>query len=746
MLLHASWGSTTVSSDSVAGPSLVHDTAVVHSNARQDRQLSHGFLSSQSCSSNANGDGTLTCYECCIYDGMYSLCVHGECAFSGCTTRSCPSCTPPCTDEPPPSPPLPPPSPSPPPPPPSSPPLTELPPEAILGGDTSDPSPPPPPPYECTLRACQVELLSEEQQATVKAVSQASTALISTVAATAVATTGVFAVVPLTFALQKSVILTNVGGSPALPVLAGVGEQMQWVQGRFGLFGFSSTAAGTAAGENATASSMSNQSDSGARRRLDGAPSGGSERRLVEDELRNTLLTSLTDFLLFFPLFGAVHMLLLRLWPRVCRRRSRRPRGAHSTRNGASGGEDAKGQSIRPLPSAFVFPNLEIVLVNFFAGGLTEAAASVLSAAAAGVVLGGGLVALAVLCLLAVIGFYAHEGVRLHRYFKRHDTALWEASEKVSTIEAVDDPLMRAMTRIGRAPSKRLRGVLEPAKADLAEPRRTLRAIGGSFKEGIGIRKDDTAGDRHARLSCWLAGASGRFGVFYQYVRTLLLLLTAVVSGSAAYGGEGGAAFAASLLVLIQLALAAYCALARVAADRLEGEVYGIEAVANAINVALLASAAGGEAEELGSVRNDTNGSASAADFVGAAATNVSDALDAADPDATGSPAQVAALFFAMVAVLVPFLLSIYDGLGLPLIAAVSDKDRRAAACVCLRNVLVVPLLAMVTFFSVNGAEATAEVAEDIVDGTLEAAEAKDESSDMFAWWLARLPGFQWDA
>ena len=73
-------------------------------------------------------------------------------------------------------------------------------------------------------------------------------------------------------------------------------------------------------------------------------------------------------------------------------------------------------------------------------------------------------------------------------------------------------------------------------------------------------------------------------------------------------------------------------------------------------------------------------------------------------------------------------------------------KDLRAAACVCLRNVLVVPLLAMVTFFSVNGAEATAEVAEDIVDGTLEAAEAKDESSDMFAWWLARLPGFQWDA
>ncbi len=544
------------------------------------------------------------------------------------------------------------------------------------------------------MRACLVERLSEEQKATVKATFQASTALVSTVAATTVATTGVVAVVPLAFALQKSVILSNVGGSPAHPVLAGVGEQMQWVQGRFGLFGFSSTAADT-----------SNQSHSGARRRLDGATTsdqtedGGSERGRVEDELRNTLLTSLTDFLIFFPLLGGIHMLLLRYWPRVCGRCRRRPRV-----------EDAKEQSIRPLPAAFVFPNVEVILVNFFAAGLTEAAASVLGGAAAGVVLDHGLVALAVLCLLAVIGFYVHEGVRLFRYFKKYDTDLWKASEKVSTIKEVDDPVMRAMTRVGRAPSKRLRGVREPSDADLAEPSRTLRAIGGSFKEAIGIRKDATAGDRHTRLSCWLAGASGKYGVFYQYVRTLLLLLTAVVSGSAAHSGddEGGAAFTASVLVLIQLALAAYCALARVAADRLEGEIYGIEAVANAINVALLASAAGGE-----------------------------------DPDLTGSPAQVAALVFAMVAVLVPFSLSVYDGLALPLVAAVSAKDRKGVACVCLRTWLVMPLLAMVTFFAADGAagrasEATAEVAEDVVDGAIE---LEDQDGTFGSWLAGFRPG-----
>ncbi len=249
MLLLASWGSTTVSSDVAAGPSSVHDTAIVRStnatdawmasmarevrsalveaeqlgtdaelertaavsNARHDRQLSHGFLSSQACSSNTFG-GVKTCSECCMYDSVWYLCAHGECGYTGCNTRSCGSCAPwPCTDDPPPS--------SPPTPPSSSPP-PELPPPPLLK-----------PAYECTLRACLVERLSEEQKATVKATFQASTALVSTVAATTVATTGVVAVVPLAFALQKSVILSNVGGSPAHPVLAGVGDQMQWLAG-----------------------------------------------------------------------------------------------------------------------------------------------------------------------------------------------------------------------------------------------------------------------------------------------------------------------------------------------------------------------------------------------------------------------------------------------------------------------------------------------------------------------------------
>ena len=66
----------------------------------------------------------------------------------------------------------------------------------------------------------------------------------------------------------------------------------------------------------------------------------------------------------------------------------------------------------------------------------------------------------------------------------------------------------------------RLRGVLEPSKEDLAEPSRTLRAIGESFKDAVGIRKDATAGDRHARLSCCTV-----FSICHHWRTALLLLM-----------------------------------------------------------------------------------------------------------------------------------------------------------------------------------------------------------------------------
>ena len=69
-----------------------------------------------------------------------------------------------------------------------------------------------------------------------RATVRASTAVAGCVVGAAVAGAGAPAALPLAFALQKAVLCTNIGGAPANPILAGVGESMQWVQGRFGLF------------------------------------------------------------------------------------------------------------------------------------------------------------------------------------------------------------------------------------------------------------------------------------------------------------------------------------------------------------------------------------------------------------------------------------------------------------------------------------------------------------------------------
>lgn len=65
--------------------------------------------------------------------------------------------------------------------------------------------------------------------------------------------------------------------------------------------------------------------------------------------------------------------------------------------------------AVKPLPGILIFPNLEVVLINFFAGGITEAAAAVVSGAASGVVLDGATLAIAIICLCCVVLFYLHE-------------------------------------------------------------------------------------------------------------------------------------------------------------------------------------------------------------------------------------------------------------------------------------------------------------------------------------------------
>jgi hypothetical protein len=90
--------------------------------------------------------------------------------------------------------------------------------------------------FVCTSRACSTALLTPEQKEVVATTATATSAATTLVVGTAVATAGAAAAVPLAFALQKAVLFTNIGGAPANPMLSGVAENLQWTQGRFGIF------------------------------------------------------------------------------------------------------------------------------------------------------------------------------------------------------------------------------------------------------------------------------------------------------------------------------------------------------------------------------------------------------------------------------------------------------------------------------------------------------------------------------
>ena len=491
---------------------------------------------------------------------------------------------------------------------------------------------------------------------------QAATAVSLVATGAGAAALGAPALLPVALVLQKAVIFTNIGGAPAHPILAGVGEQMQWVQGRFGLFNpYSKDAASR-------------------RRQLEEDSNstflaGALERLEAEAAIREMLFTSLIDCALFLVPFAACHLVLLWSWRGcvLCRRRRRRfsqrgrvqlsskpkrftskrtlrkqvhdhaasilassaaaaltaaaqsvvtaaanvatgamatlglaPKQAEKSiqsttlfqRSHAAEAEDtdvveaiinvaenitgldldgdgdvgmaghhnqrvaaqkkaeeerarqkalaaeAKSQkataaaaaeaaaeekahhfqptaadaTVLHLPAALIFPNLEVILLVFFAGGITEAAAMTVSGFATGVVTDGDLFAIAIAALCFVLLFYTGEFYRLHRFSMRYGKALSVPSPPIKTIDEVDDVVLHCLSYAHLfKPRPRFRGSLQPAPEDEKEPQRTLRALDAARHP---LRQAETAGDAHGRLAAaWLADVSGRRGVFCEYFR-----------------------------------------------------------------------------------------------------------------------------------------------------------------------------------------------------------------------------------
>ena len=261
--------------------------------------------------------------------GSYFYCVKWNTHATGAsshTSNEWTFCGAPC--QPPSIPPAPPP-PSPPPRPPPSPPTPSLPPllpppvvsplnstenasqPSLLAGST------------CSSRTCTAIKLSPEQKIAVESTVQATSAVIGVVGVSTAVALGAPAVMPMAFVLQKAVLFTNIGGVPASPVLAGVGEQMQWVQGRFGFF--------SSAGLRTPPSTGRRHLSPGPTRSDSATLTAATAARRAEHAAaaREALLTTITDFALLFALSTVGHLLLLHLWQRCSgQKRERRARTA----------------------------------------------------------------------------------------------------------------------------------------------------------------------------------------------------------------------------------------------------------------------------------------------------------------------------------------------------------------------------------------------------------------------------------
>ena len=94
-----------------------------------------------------------------------------------------------------------------------------------------------------------------------------------------------------------------------------------------------------------------------------------------------------------------------------------------------------------PLPEALVYPNLEVLMVNFFAGGLAQVFAATIVARAQGSLEDGALAALAVCGLIAIVAFFVHELLRMRRFVRCHSAALWTPSEPIThAYEVCNEP------------------------------------------------------------------------------------------------------------------------------------------------------------------------------------------------------------------------------------------------------------------------------------------------------------------
>ena len=196
------------------------------------------------------------------------------------------------------------------------------------------PSPSPPPPVVEAVAELfdlfRLPNLTAAEQATVRTVATTATATTSVVAAGAAAAGGAGAALPIAFALQRSVMFSNLAGRDT--VMSGIGREMRWTLGQFGIFSSSIRPEDEEEDFSGDKDAGSGEAGSGVGRRLQGR--GKSRRRRQQELLASPLLLSLTDFGIIFGVVSIVHLTLLLCWRRCLR--SLQPKGEEKDRDQAA--------------------------------------------------------------------------------------------------------------------------------------------------------------------------------------------------------------------------------------------------------------------------------------------------------------------------------------------------------------------------------------------------------------------------
>ena len=335
------------------------------------------------------------------------------------------------------------------------------------------PSVPPSLPFVFDATLAVVSASIEQRTATVTAAVAASVAVSVTASATASASTG--GALPALLAAQRFSMYGGLGGGGSgIAERACASKTANPLMGQFGVASwFSDHTAQNASCEvaeldSANLTQQRRQLQSGRRERA--GEDSADRSNQVQFHLLFLLGDTVGSLVVLMLFVVALQTLILAYYGFRVNRRYYRAL--------ASGAPAKKLPIFRALPSSFVFPHMQLLLLMSFASGLTTNTVSVYGVNAAGLTISTVLYAFSLSTSVLLVAFLAWQLLAVVRFHLAAGKALWVAEPPVESVDEMDDPLLRLLARLKlMRPRMRGRGEYAPAEDAMAEPARTQRAL-----------------------------------------------------------------------------------------------------------------------------------------------------------------------------------------------------------------------------------------------------------------------------